>query len=142
MINIKLPILSKKQLKSVWRFLKKRASSKYSDDRKKTNHILDILNRFFQNRMKSFTSEYDALRVMKTIAKYFCFVSDLSDFALCTWNELVLSTFFVIPSIKLLNKKRLCFRFKMTVFVVHPSYFVYGYGIEDRHLTFNITIIE
>lgn len=142
MINIKLPILSKKQLKSVWRFLKKRASSKYSDDRKKTNHILDILNRFFQNRMKSFTSEYDALRVMKTIAKYFCFVSDLSDFALCTWNELVLRTFFVIPSIKLLNKKRLCFRFKMTVFVVHPSYFVYGYGIEDRHLTFNITIIE
>ena len=127
MINIKLPILSKKQLKSVWRFLKKRASSKYSDDRKKTNHILDILNRFFQNRMKSFTSEYDALRVMKTIAKYFCFVSDLSDFALCTWNELVLRTFFVIPCIKLLNTTRLCFRFKMTVFVVHPSYFVYSF---------------
>lgn len=141
-MTIFLPILSKKQLKSVLRFLKKRTISIYSNDNKKMIHILDCLNRFFQLHMNSFTSKLNVLKVMKTIAKYFCFVSHTANFALCTWSELVLRTFFVVPSIKLLNKKQLCFRYKKTVFVVHPSYSVYGYRKTERDLTFNLTILE
>jgi len=136
-----LPVLSKNQIKSIWRFLKKRTISIYSYNKIKMNIILDTLNRFFQFRMNSFNSKLNVLKVMKTIAKYFCFVSDTADFALCTWSELVLRTFFVVPSIKLLNKKRLYFRYKNTVFVVHPSYYVYGYHQKAREATFNITIV-
>ena len=136
-----LPNLSIKQLKSVMRFLKKCATSKYSHDTDKRDYILEQIDRFFQFRIQSFTS-MDVLAVMKTIARHFCFVSDFTEFSLCTWDELVRRVFFVVPSIRIVNKKRLCFRYKMTVFVVHPSYYVYGYRNEDRHLTFNITIIE
>ncbi len=136
-----LPILSKEQVESVIRFLKKCASSKYSHDTDKRDYILEQIDRFFQFRIQSFTS-IDVLAVMKTIARHFCFVSDFTDFSLCTWDELVRRVFFVVPSIRIVNKKRLCFRYKKKVFKVHPSYFIYGYRHEDRFLTFNITITE
>ncbi len=135
-----LPILSKKQLKTVLRFLKKKDRSKYSNDENYMIYVLKTLDIFFENRMNHFTSKLNVLKVMKTIAKYFCFVSDTADFALCTWSELVLRTFFVVPSIRIVNKTRLCFRYKTTVFVVHPSYYIYGYHQNAREATFNVTI--
>jgi hypothetical protein len=137
-----LPKLTKKQQQSVIRFLKKCARSKYSDDTEKLNYILAQINLFFDLRMKDYTSKIDVLSAMKTIARYFCFVSDLTDFALCTWDELVRRVFFVIPSIRIVNRNQLLFKYKKEVFKVHPSYFVYGYRHEDRFLTFNITITE
>ena len=135
-----LPILSKEQVNSLLRFLKKKARSKYSNDEDYMNHVLKRLDIFFEIRMNDFTSKYDALHVMRSIAKYFCFISDTDDFALCTWPELVLRTFLVVPSIRIVNKKRLCFRYKTTVFVVHPSYYIYGHRRNDREATFNVTI--
>lgn len=135
-----LPILSKRQLKSVLRFLKKRTISMYSNDEDKVRHILSTLNRFFQFRMNDFTSKYDALHVMQSIAIYFCFVSDTADFALCTWSELVLRTFFVVPSIKLLNKKRMWFKFKKTTFVVHEDFYLHENGCQEP--TFKLKILE
>lgn len=139
-MNYILPNLSKSQFKSIWRFLKKRTISMYSNDEDKMNDILKTLNTFFQFRMEIFTSKMNVLKVMKTIAKYFCFISDTADFALCTWSELVLRTFLVVPSIRIVNKNRLCFRYKNTVFVVHESYYVYGHLNTDREPTFNITV--
>ena len=139
-MTIFLPILSKQQVKSLLRFLKKKARSKYSNDEDYMNHVLKTLDIFFENRMNHFTSKLNVLKVMKTIARWFCFLSDLADFALCTWPELVLRTFFVVPSIRIVNKKRLCFRYKTTVFVVHPSYYIYGYHQNAREATFNVTI--
>jgi hypothetical protein len=135
-----LPILSKRQLKSVLRFLKKRTISMYSNDEDKVRHILSTLNRFFQFRMDDYTSKYDVLHVIQSIAKYFCFVSDTADFALCTWSELVSRTFLVVPSIKLLNKKRMCFRFKKTKFVVHEDLYLHENGFQE--LTVNLTILK
>jgi hypothetical protein len=137
-----LPNLTNKQQQSVIRFLKKCARSKYSDDTEKLNYILAQINLFFDLRMKDYTSKIDVLSAMKTIARYFCFVSDLTDFALCTWDELVRRVFFVIPSIRIVNRNQLLFKYKKKVFKVHPSYYVYGYRHEDRFLTFNITITE
>jgi hypothetical protein len=133
-----LPKLSKKPVKSVMKFLKKCAKSKYSHDREELNYILEQIERFFQFRIESFTS-MDALLVMKTIARYFCFVSDLTDFALCTWDELVRMVFFIVPSIRIVNKKLLCFKHKKTVFIVRKCYY-HDYACEE--LTFNLTIIE
>jgi len=135
-----LPNLSKKQVKSLLRFLKNKARSKYSNDEDYMNYVLNTLD-IFEKRMNHFTAKLNVLKVMKTIARWFCFSSDLADFALCTWPELVLRTFFVVPSIRIVNKKRLCFRYKTTVFVVHPSYYVYGYHQKAREATFNITIV-
>lgn len=135
-----LPFLSKKQLKSLLRFLKNRTCLKYSNDESKMNYILVSLNRFFEIRMNVFTSKHDALHVIQSIAKYFCFVSDTADFALCTWSELVSRTFFVVPSIKLLNKKRMFFRFKKTNFVVHEDLYLHENGCQE--LTVNLTIHE
>ena len=134
------PILSKKQIKSLWRFLKKLTISKYSNDENKKHHILASLNRFFEIRMNDFTSKHDALHVIRSIAKYFCFVSDTADFALCTWSELVLRTFFVVPSIQIVNKKRLCFKFKKTIFVVHEAFYLHENGCKE--LTFGLKIHE
>ena len=139
-MNYILPILSKSQFRSVWRFLKKRTISMYSNDKEKMRHILNTLNTFFQFRMEIFTSKMNVLKVMKTIAKYFCFISDTANFALCTWSELVLRTFLVVPSIRIVNKNRLCFRYKNTVFVVRESYYVYGYLKTEREPTFNIRV--
>jgi hypothetical protein len=136
-----LPHLSKKHLKYVIRFLRKCASLKYSHDTDNRDYILEQIDRFFQFRIERFTS-MDALLVMKTIARYFCFVGDLTDFALCTWDELVRRIFFIVPSIRIVNRDQLLFKYKKKVFKVHPSYFVYGYRYEDRFLTFNITITE
>jgi len=136
-----LPNLSKKQVESLLRFLKKKARSKYSTDMDDMNYILETLDLFFENRMNDFTSKFNVLQVMKMIARWFCFSSDRADFCLCTWQELVLRTFLVVPSIRIVNKKRLCFRYKTTVFVVRPSYYVYGYHQKDREATFNIMIV-
>ena len=133
-----LPHLSKKHLKYVIRFLRKCASLKYSHDTDNRDYILEQIDRFFQFRIERFTS-MDALLVMKTIARYFCFVSDLTDFALCTWDELVRMVFFIVPSIRIVNKKLLCFKHKKTVFIVRKCYY-HDYACEE--LTFNLTIIE
>lgn len=135
-----LPFLSKKQLKSVLRFLKNRTCLKYSNDENKMNHILNTLNIFFEIRMNDFTSKHDALHVIQSIAKYFCFVGDTADFALCTWSELVLRTFLVVPSIQIVNKKQLYFKFKKTIFVVRESFYLHQNGCQE--LTFGLTIHE
>lgn len=133
-----LPFLSKRQLKSVLRFLKKRTILKYSNDENKMNHILGTLNTFFEIRMNDFTSKHDALIVMQSIAKYFCFVSDTADFALCTWPELVLRTFFVVPSIQIVNKKLLCFKFKKNIFFLQEKLYLHENGCQEH--TFGLTI--
>jgi hypothetical protein len=140
-----LPVPSKEQMKYVIRFLKRCARSKYSHDTEKLNSILVHINRFFYIRLKYYISNIDSIKIdlltaMKTIAQHFCFVSDFADDALCTWDELVRRVFFVIPSIRIVNRDQLIFKYKNTVFKVHPSYFVYGYRLEDRLRTFNLTI--
>jgi hypothetical protein len=135
-----LPILSEEQVESLHEFLKFYTCLKYSNDETKKNEILDTLNRFFQGRMKCFTSKLDALGIMKTIARYFCFVNGIADYELCRWDELVSLTFLVIPEMRVVSEEDMRFRYKNTVFVVHRSYYVYGYGDRDRELTFNLTI--
>lgn len=142
MVKNFLPRLSKEQLKSVYRFLNKCVNSKYADDPPRQQYIMSQLDLFFEIRIQRFTSTMDALLVMKTIARYFCFITDLTDFGLCTWDVLVRRLFFVIPSIRIVNRNQLLFKYKKKVFKVHPSYYVYGYRHEDRFLTFNITITE
>lgn len=135
-----LPILSKSQLRSVWRFLKNKARSKYSTDERRMNHVLKRLDIFFEIRMNDFTSKYDALYVMRSIAKYFCFINDTAHFALCTWPELVLRTFFVVPSIQNVNKKRMCFMFKKIIFFVHEDIYLHENGFQEP--TFNLTTFK
>jgi len=112
---------STKQLKSIKRFLTNCAKSKYAHDAYKLDYILGQIDRYFEFRMADFTSKTAALAVMQSIALYFCFVSYLTHFELCTWDVLVRRVFFVVPSIRILNRETMCFRHKKTVFVVEKS---------------------
>jgi hypothetical protein len=118
------PTLTKKQVKSLLRFLKKCARSKYANDKDMMTHTLKTLDIFFNNRIDRYTSDLNIQQVLKDIAGWFCFNTYSANFCLCTWKELVLRTFFVVPSIRIVNQKQLIFQYKKHRFVVEILYFI------------------
>lgn len=118
------PTLTKKQVKSILRFLKKCARSKYANDQDRMTYTLKTLDLFFENRIDGYTSNLNIQQVLKEIAGWFCFETDSANFCLCTWKELVLRTFFVVPSIRIVSKKQPMFDYKGGRFVVELLYFI------------------
>lgn len=116
--------MTKSQVKSVLRFLKKCARSKYANDQYMMTHTLETLDRFFKNRINGYTSNLNIQQVLKEIAKSFCFETDNANYCLCTWKELVLRTFSVVPSIRIVSKKQPMFDYKGGRFVVELLYFI------------------
>ena len=118
------PTLTKKQVKSILRFLKKCARSKYANDQDRMTPTLKTLDLFFENRIDGYTSNLNIQQVLKEIAKWFCFETDSANYCLCKWKELVLRTFSVVPSIRIVSKKQPTFKYKGRLFVVEILYFI------------------
>ncbi len=122
--------LTKNQVRSIWRFLKECARSKYANEQYMLSHTLTLsqtltnLDIFFKNRMDNYTSRLNIQEVLKNIAKWYCFDTDRANFCLCTWKELVLRTFFVVPSIRIVSKKQPMFDYKGGRFIVDFRYFI------------------
>lgn len=117
-------VMTKKQVKSILRFLKKCARSKYANHKDMMTHTLERLDQFFKNRINDYTSILNIQQFLKEIAGWFCFNTDSANFCLCTWKELVLRTFSVVPSIRIVSKKQPMFDYKGGRFVVELLYFI------------------
>jgi hypothetical protein len=137
--NLGFSKLSQQHVELILKFLKDRAKSMYFNNQQYMKYVLDTLDGFFSFRMNFFMST-DAFSVMQSIAKYFCFISDTADFALCKWNELVLMVAFIVPQIDILDEKLLYFRFNDILIQIREAYYVYPNG--SKELTFGLTIIQ